>query len=243
MAEFSERKKQLLKAIIDEYIATAEPVGSEAIVEKYSLGVSPATVRNEMVVLTREGYLSQPHTSAGRSPTPMGLKFYIKELMKEQEVPVKDEVEIKENLWDHRFHFHRLLKQATKELSDKVGTIAVAATEEGDVHHSGAYSILDMPEFVDIDLTKTLLMLADRSEMLNAVLERAVINEPVVVLLGDELGNEYLEYCGFVAAPFGSGKKNAGVIGVLGPSRMNYPQVIPKVRYFGDLLTELVSTW
>src|SRR4030065_1427914 len=98
MAELSERKRQLLKAIIDEYIATAEPVGSEAIVEKYSLGVSPATVRNEMVVLTREGYLSQPHTSAGRSPTPMGLRFYIKELMKEQEVPVKDEVQIKEDL-------------------------------------------------------------------------------------------------------------------------------------------------
>ncbi|MCH7541153.1 hypothetical protein IH981_00015 [Patescibacteria group bacterium] len=243
MAELSERKKQLLKAIIDEYIGSAEPVGSEAIVEKHSLGVSPATVRNEMVALTKEGYLTQPHTSAGRSPTPAGLKYYIKELMKERELSVKDEVEIKENLWDHRFHFHRLLKQATKELSDKVGTIAVVATEEGDVHHSGAYSILDMPEFVDIDLTKTLLMLADRSEMLNEVLDRAVINEPVVVLLGHELGNEYLEYCGFVVAPFGSGKKNAGVIGVLGPTRMDYPEVIPKVRYFGDLLTELVSTW
>ncbi len=243
MAEISERQKQLLKAIIDEYIETAEPVGSEVIVEKYSLGVSPATVRNEMVALTREGYLAQPHTSAGRIPTPLGLKFYINELMKEQAVSVKDEVEIKENLWDHRFHFHRLLKQATKELSEKAGTLAIAATEEGDVHHSGAYSILDMPEFYDMDLTKTLLMLADRSEMLNSILERAVINEPVVVLLGDDLGSEYLEYCGFVFSPFGSGKKNAGIIGVLGPTRMHYPQVVPTVRYFGDLLTELVSTW
>lgn len=243
MAELSERKRELLKAIIDEYISTAEPVGSEAIVKKHSLGVSPATVRNEMVALTREGFLSQPHTSAGRTPTPMGLKFYINELMKEQAVPVKDEVEIKENLWDHRFHFHRLLKQATKELSEKAGTLAIASTEEGDIYHSGGYNILDMPEFVDIDLTKTLLMLADRNEMLNEVLDRAVINEPVVVLLGDELGSEYLEYCGFVLAPFGSGKKNAGVIGVLGPTRMDYPQVVPTVRYFGDLLTELVGTW
>ncbi|HEX7456192.1 MAG TPA: hypothetical protein VF303_01875 [Candidatus Nanoarchaeia archaeon] len=243
MAELSERKRELLKAIIDEYISTAEPVGSEAIVKKHSLGVSPATVRNEMVALTREGFLFQPHTSAGRTPTPMGLKFYINELMKEQAVPVKDEVEIKENLWDHRFHFHRLLKQATKELSEKAGTLAIVSTEEGDIYHSGGYNILDMPEFVDIDLTKTLLMLADRNEMLNEVLDRAVINEPVVVLLGDELGSEYLEYCGFVLAPFGSGKKNAGVIGVLGPTRMDYPQVVPTVRYFGDLLTELVGTW
>jgi len=243
MAELSDRRKDLLKAIVEEYINTAQPVGSEAIVEKHSLGVSPATVRNEMVALTHEGYLNQPHTSAGRTPTPAGLKFYIKELMKEQAIPVKDEVEIKESLWDYRFHFHRLLKQATRELAEKSGTLAIASTEEGDVYHSGAYSILDMPEFFDIDLTKTILMLADRNELLSQILERAVVNEPVCVLLGDELGGEYLEYCGFVFAPFGSGKKNAGVIGVLGPTRMAYPRVIPTVRYFGNLLTEMVSSW
>jgi len=243
MAELTERQKNLLRGIIEEYITTAEPVGSENIVQKFSLGVSPATVRNEMAKLTSEGFLMQPHTSAGRVPTPQGLKFYISELMKEQEVPVKDEVEIKEGLWDYRFHPHRLLKKATKELAEKLGTLAIATTEEGDVYHSGAYSILDIPEFYDIDLTKTLLMLADRNEMLNQILERAVINEPVCVMLGDELGGEYLEYCGFVFAPFGSGKKNAGVIGVLGPTRMAYPRVIPTVRYFGNLLTELSSTW
>jgi len=243
MSVLTERQKQLLKAIIEEYIATAEPVGSEAIVEKYSLGVSPATVRNEMVTLTRDGFLKQPHTSAGRSPTPIGFKIYIKELMKEQDVPVKDEVEIKEHLWDHRFHLHRLLRQATRELAEKSGSLAIAMTEEGDLYQSGAYSILDMPEFYDIDLTKTILMMADRTEMLSQVLDRAVINEPVTVLLGDDLGNEYLEYCGFVFAPFGSGKKNAGVIGILGPNRMSYPKVVPTVRYFGDLLTELVNNW
>lgn len=243
MAELNERQKELLRAIIEEYISTAEAVGSENIVEKYSLSVSPATVRNEMVRLTQEGYLKQLHTSAGRIPTSQGLKVYINELMKEQAIPVKDEVQIKESLWDNRFHFHRLLKQATKELAEKSGTMAVAATEEGDVYHSGAYNILDMPEFIDMDLTKTILMLADRNEMLNQILERAVINQPVCVLLGDELGGEYLEYCGFVFSPFGSGKKNAGVIGVLGPTRMPYPRVIPTVRYFGDLLTELVSSW
>jgi len=243
VVELTDRQKDLLRNIIEEYVATAEPVGSENIVGKYSLGVSPATVRNEMARLTSEGFLKQPHTSAGRIPTPQGLRFYIHELMKEQTIPVKDEVAIKEGLWDYRFHPHRLLKQATKELSEKSGTLAIAATEEGDIYTSGAYSILDIPEFYDIDLTKTLLMLTDRSEMLNQILERAVINEPVCVMLGDELGGEYLEYCGFVFAPFGSGKKNAGVIGVLGPTRMAYPRVIPTVRYFGDLLTELASTW
>jgi len=241
--ELSERKKELLRVIVDEYIKTAEPVGSETIVGKYSFGVSPATIRNEMAALIETGYLKQPHTSAGRIPTPMGIKFYINELMKEQSVAVKDEVSIKQDLWDYRFHLHRLLKEATLQLSEKSGTLAIAVTEEGDVVTSGSHMILDMPEFFDIDLTKTILMLPDHKELLDKILQRAVGNQPVHVLLGDDMGSEYLEYCGMVFSPFGSGKKNAGIIGVLGPTRMAYPKVVPTVRYFGDLLTELVTNW
>ena len=243
MEDLKDRHKDLLKAIIDEYVSTAEPVGSETLVGKHSFGVSPATVRNDMVALTKSGFLKQPHTSAGRVPTPQGIKFYIKELMKEQEIPVKDEVEIRENLWDHRFQSYRLLKEATRRLAEKSGTMAIVVTEEGDVFQSGAHLILDMPEFVDIDLTKTVLMLADESEMLNRAIEKAVGNEPVHILIGDEIGDEYLEDCGFVFSPFGAGKRNAGVIGIIGPSRMAYQKVVPTVRYFGDLLTELVSSW
>lgn len=239
MAELSERRKELLKIIIDEYIENAEPVGSETIVEKYSLGVSPATVRNEMVTLTQEGYLKQPHTSAGRIPTPMGLKFYINGLMKETSLPVKDEVMIKESLWDQRFQFHKLLRQAARELSAQTGSLAVAYSEDGDVFYSGAANILDMPEFFDIDLTKSVLGMIDRYETIASIFDRAVGEEPVHILIGEELGQAYLDYCGVVFAPFGSGKKNAGVIGVIGPSRMRFNRVIPTVRYFGDLLSEL----
>src|SRR3989344_8630644 len=110
MEDLTDRQKQLLKHIVDVYIETAEPVGSETIVAKTSLGVSPATIRNEMAALSEKGFLKQVHTSAGRIPTPTGLKFYINELMKEQSVPVKDEVSIKEALWDYRFQFQRLLR-------------------------------------------------------------------------------------------------------------------------------------
>lgn len=243
MADISDRQKELLNSIIEEYIETAEPVGSEAIVNKYKLGVSPATIRNEMAALIEAGFLKQPHTSAGRVPTPMGLKLYIKDLMKERDVPVKDEVQIKENLWDYRFQFPRLLKFATHELAEKTGTLALAVTEEGDVYHSGAANILDMPEFYDIDLTKTVLTMLDRADMINGIFNKAVGDEPVHVLLGDELGFDYMEYAGTVFSPFGSGKKNAGVVGIIGPTRMKYYKVIPTVRYFGDLLTELSGSW
>ena len=243
MEALSDRRKELLKTIIDEYIETAEPVGSETVVSKYSLGVSPATVRNDMAALTTSGYLKQPHTSAGRIPTPTGLKLYIDSLMKETSIPVKDEVTIKESLWENRFQFHKLLRSAARELAEKTGSLAIAYSEDGDVYYAGASHILEMPEFYDIDLTKAVLELIDRQEALSEIFDRAVGDSPVQVLLGDELGQNYLEYCGVVYSPFGSGKKNAGVIAVLGPSRMQFNRVIPTVRYFGDLLTELSKGW
>ncbi len=80
--ELNDRKKQILQAIIDEYIGSAEPVGSRAISKKNELGLSSATIRNEMADLEEMGYLIQPHTSAGRVPSDSGYRFYVNSLMK-----------------------------------------------------------------------------------------------------------------------------------------------------------------
>src|SRR5437660_12839964 len=111
MIDLSERQNELLKVIIEEYIDTAEPVGSESIERKHKLGVSPATIRNEMARLTELGFLKQPHTSAGRAPTSMGLKYYIQHLMQERELSVRDEVAVKERLWDQRSEERRVGKE------------------------------------------------------------------------------------------------------------------------------------
>lgn len=81
-----ERKKRILWAIIQDYIATAEPVGSRTIARKYPLGVSPATIRNEMADLEEMGYLEQPHTSAGRIPSARGYRYYVDHLMQPEEL-------------------------------------------------------------------------------------------------------------------------------------------------------------
>src|SRR3990167_2315345 len=96
------RQTQVLKSLIDEYILTAEPVGSETLDKKYNLGVSPATIRNEMMRLTTLRLLKQPHTSAGRAPTPEALKYYVDNLMKTKDMSVADEVAVKEKIWDYR---------------------------------------------------------------------------------------------------------------------------------------------
>lgn len=239
MINLTERQTNLLKVIIEEYINSAQAVGSEAIEKKYpELGISPATIRNEMVKLTDLGYLQKPHTSAGRTPTPAGLKFYIHELMKAKELSVSEEVGVKEKIWDARFDLDKLLRQATKALAEKTHTLAMATDDEGDLYYAGAANILEMPEFYDIDLTRSLLLMLDRFDFWINLFSRAVESEdPIHVLLGEELGN-YLSPCGFVYTHYTAGK-HQGAIGVVGPARLNYPYVIPVVRYFGGLISEV----
>ena len=75
-----ERKLAVLRAIVQDYVATREPVGSKALAERHSLGVSPATIRNDMAALEDEGYIAQPHTSAGRVPTDSGYRLFVDRL-------------------------------------------------------------------------------------------------------------------------------------------------------------------
>ena len=75
-----DRKLAVLRAIVEDYVATQEPVGSKALVERHQLGVSPATVRNDMAALEEEGYITQPHTSAGRIPTDKGYRLFVDRL-------------------------------------------------------------------------------------------------------------------------------------------------------------------
>jgi heat-inducible transcriptional repressor len=81
-----ERKRKILEAIILDYISSAEPVGSRVIAKKYGLGVSPATIRNEMADLEEQGYIEQPHTSAGRIPSDLGYRYYVDSLMERRKL-------------------------------------------------------------------------------------------------------------------------------------------------------------
>ncbi len=241
MPQLTQRQITILKAIIDEYIATAEPVGSETLDKKYSLGVSPATIRNEMVRLTNMKFLSQPHTSAGRTPTPAALKYYVEHLMKTKDMSVADEVAVKEKIWDYRQEVDKLLREATKTLAAKTGTLALTATKDGDLYYAGAANILAMPEFYDYELTHDLLATLDQFDYWWKILEDQ--EDVFDILLGEELGTKgMLSQCGFVYTKFTS-PHVSGAIGIVGPSRLNYQSIVPVVRYMGGLIGEFTSSW
>lgn len=238
----SDRQKELLKAIVELHVKNGESVGSETIEKEYSLGVSPATIRNEMVKLTEMGYLKQPHTSAGRIPTSIGYRIYIQELMKEKELPVAAEVQMKHDLWQKRHTSNLLVKEAVKSLSSKLRMLALAVNEDDEVLFAGAYHILDFPEFEDIDVTRFVLSLFDENPRLREIIGRALGPDPLHILFGDELGMEHLDPCSFVFCRFeGAGK--GGIIGVIGPARMNFPVILPYVRYTSNLIDQAIKSY
>src|SRR6266568_2771453 len=143
MHDLTQRQVQILKSLIEEYIEMAEPVGSETLEKKHNLAASPATIRNEMVRLSELGYLKKPHTSAGRIPTSMAMKFYVKQLMREKELSVAEEVALKEKVWDFREKEQQCLRAVVRSLAEKTKVLAVATTREGDVYAAGYANILD----------------------------------------------------------------------------------------------------
>ncbi len=243
MHDLTARQVEILKSLIEEYIETAEAVGSETLEKKHNLSASPATIRNEMVRLTTLGYLKKPHISAGRVPTSLGMRFYVKQLMKEKDLSTAEEVSLKEKVWDLREKERDFLKEITRALAERTKALAVTATNEGDVFCAGYANILDMPEFFDIDLTKNLLQAVDEADYLQNIFSGQTDDNEIHILLGEDLGPKLNGPYGFVYRRYHTPMNLVGEVGVLGPSRLNYTQIVPTVRYFGNLIEEIAQGW
>ncbi len=240
--DLTPRQTSLLKAIIEEYGESPDPVSSKTIVQKYLRDVSSATVRNEMAELSEKGLLEKPHASAGREPTPMAYRHYINYLMEEKELPVLEEVAIKQRLWQERFELEKLLRNASLALAEGSGVLGVVVTEDGIITSAGAANILEHPEFYDIDVTKAVLSLLDRPEVFQEIFGKAVGEKDVHVLIGDEIGFPGLVSCSIISSPFKVGQRK-GRVSVVGPARMPYKKVIPLASYVGSLMNEIGRAW
>lgn len=243
MPDLTQRQIKILKCIAEEFINSAEPVGSETLERKYNLGISSATIRNEMSALTQLGFLKKGHLSAGRSPTSMGLKYYVRNLLVPKNLSVTEEVGVKEKVWDYRNEFEKLIKESTRELASRSRALAISTTDQGSMYYYGASNLLEEPEFFNIDVTKTILSLVDNVNFWFDVIGKAGSPDPdsnklIHLLIGEDLGMEHLEPCGFIYQHYQSGP-HQGVIGVVGPARLHYQTVIPMVDYLAELLSTI----
>lgn len=238
------RQIEILRYIIKEYIDTGEPVGSEVLDKKYNLGVSPATVRNEMTVLAKKGYLKKEHFSSGRIPTSAAFRFYIKNLMKERELSTTEEVAYKNDLWDSRNEIHRLLQQATKILAKRTNLLALTSTNLGDFYYYGVPNLFNQREFWNIDLSRDFFSLFDEDDFWQDLMRQFQrIEEEVLMFLGDDepFKEKVIEPCASIFSRFETDNVS-GYVGVMGSKRIDYSTVIPRVKYIAQLIEEILQT-
>lgn len=153
----NDRKKEILKAIIEEYIQTAEPVSSNGIVQKYHLNYSSATVRNEMAELEKIGFLDKPHTSAGRVPSAKGYRFYVDELLKDDDISLEEVIYIQSKLQTKVNQMEDLTKIATNTLSEitHYPTVSIGPNKHDQMIEDIKFVLLGTRTMMAIILTDT----------------------------------------------------------------------------------------
>ena len=335
--ELTERKRRILKAIVEQYISTAEPVGSKAIAADPEMNLSSATIRNEMADLTAMGLLEQPHTSAGRVPSPQGYRIYVNELMNEHRLSLEETQEINKALKQKMSQLDSLLADAGKVVSEltsypayalttQVGrrtvrrydlihvdaetVIAVLLLEDGTACNrvmkfpggiekdlvqrmstvfntgftdltaqeidstmvraaertlgdeigaaaalasytisvlesggskkvlSGVSNLLTLPEYQDVNKAHKLMdFLSEGKELEQLKLSQG--QEGVQILIGPENVAEELKDSGVVLATYPLGNNMQGVIGVVGPTRMDYAKVAAYLSYIAGGMQQI----
>ncbi|WP_165060234.1 MULTISPECIES: heat-inducible transcriptional repressor HrcA [unclassified Adlercreutzia] len=241
----SDRRQQVLRALIEEYIAHAMPVGSRTIVEHYGLGVSSATVRNDLSALEDEGYIQQPHTSAGRIPTDAGYRAYVEELIASG--ALKDDHphrSLVEQLRKSADVLDELMERTSAELARLTDCLSlVLPPDEGETHlrqisRMGLSALMRKPEFQDSSTLLPLMeILEDESVLLSVFNDEGQRSGNIMVRIGSENASAGLSGVSVITGVYGRGSAQ-GIVAVIGPTRMDYTGVIRAVRAARDAMGE-----
>ncbi|MFZ4632375.1 MAG: hypothetical protein ACOYL8_04225 [Patescibacteria group bacterium] len=221
----SERKKIILETILKEYLKTAAPVSSGVLVEKYKLDISTATVRNEMMELENEGYIYQPHTSAGRVPTEMAYQLVLTEIKENKKRELKDlENESLEKLFSLDEIAYR---QTAKAIAEMSGGAVFWAFHKNDLYYTGLSNLFAQPEFSRVDMICDVSGVIDRlEEIIDEIFEEIEEGEQVLIGSKNPFGN-------FLSTVLVKYKNNnvSGIFGILGPMRMDYARNLALVEF------------
>ena len=230
------RQSKLLVAIIDQFIQTAVPVGSKQLLAAAEFCVCGATIRNEMRLLEDEGFLEQPHVSAGRIPTAIGYRAYVKEFMQ----PTASERTVRrkfESLKEHYFHRkdQERAYEAVALLAQMIPNVAFATVPHKDrVYFMGLSNALRQPEFLSNPLLASSIVEV-LEERLSDLLSKVAVDAHVRYYIGDEHVLPQIQSCSLMVTEY-KVREYRGVIGILGPMRMDYAYNTVALELVSDLL-------
>ncbi|MFH1533943.1 MAG: hypothetical protein ABID64_03355 [Nitrospirota bacterium] len=235
-----ERKKRVLQAIIKHFVETAEPVGSNTILVSYKFHVSPATIRNDMMSLEQEGFIFQPHTSAGRVPTDKGYRAFVDEIT-DYEIARKEVqkalVHIKQ---EHKTQkIRERLHDAVSLMARATNLVSFATTPDNNrTFFLGMSNVLKQPEFAhdSVRACEVIEVLEKHDNFVNT-LNNLEVTDQVKAFIGEENILPQTQSCSIIVTKY---QKDGfeGYFGVLGPKRMRYAFNIVMVEEIKKLLDE-----
>ena len=236
------RQKQILTAIIEQYAEVAVPVGSSLLAKLF--GVSSATIRAEMASLEEKGYISQPHTSAGRIPTDNGYRFYVNEIAEGNDGQSPQMLERSTRALDARVASYvdadradRAIRSAVDSLCEITQNLGIATIGD-QLYMSGMGNLFSQPEF--LANPASVQQVARLLDNLEPWLREAAPNEPLNVFIGAENPIGKSSQSSLIVSRFRSPYSDRSYIGVLGPTRQDYAKVMRLVRHTGAMLEEVL---
>lgn len=233
--DMTPRQKQILHAVIEQYAEVAVPVGSSLLAKVFN--VSSATIRAEMAELERLGYITQPHTSAGRVPTDKGYRAYVNELaeLEPEQKETRAERALTARLEDGGLP-ERAIRNAVDTLVELTHNLGIA-TIGNQLYISGLGNLFGQPEFVS---TREVQQVANLLDNLEPWLREAAPNEPLSVFIGAENPIGRSANVSLVISRFRSPFSDHSYIGTLGPTRQSYREVMNLVAHAGKTLEEVL---
>lgn len=221
---------------MEEYTAVAVPVGSKVLSEKYVLDLSPATIRNDMAELEKEGFLYQPHTSAGRIPTDKGYRYFVEEIMPEQELSLAEQKRMQVELLKLKAQNNQLSRATAKLLSSLSGSLAVSGLEK-EFYDFGMRELLENPEFREIDeFCKVAEALDYIDENVDVILEKIKTGE-TKIFIGKENPIKGISNCSMIVSPYKTKEGEKGLLAIIGPKRMRYAKNKSLMEYMKKFLS------
>lgn len=229
------RKEAILDAVVREYVETGSPVGSLVLTEKYHFPFSPATIRAEMADLEKFGYLSHPHTSAGRIPTEIGYRYFVNMMEEEKALLAPERTVPKRGILSGNTRYEKQLERASQILSDIAENTAFVGFS-GEVFSHGLGKLFSQPEFIN---PEKVISAAEIIDNIDHLIEELPGNFDTKVYIGSESPVGKSAGCSIVVSQFRTPFGGNGYLGVVGPMRMSYPHTIAAVKELRKVLEEI----
>lgn len=230
----SDRKKELLHHIILTHIETGAPVGSVALAKKGENSLSPATIRNEMADLEEKGYITHPHTSAGRIPTAKGWRFYIDNILAVKEPSRTEQQTLHQVCREKKLGNEDTVKSIARTLADMSKNASIVGFSADNVYYTGLSNLFAEPEFENVDVIRRMSEIIDHLDDVMRSLFKE-LKPGVHILVGEE--NPFGTECGVVLSKQET-KEATRLYGILGPARMHYDRNLGYIQFTNSLFIQ-----